>query len=61
MSIRVVIGLLVFSSITVIAFQAEPHFGWIMLLITLAFAGVTGSILWKALRQFKVRYGAEKK
>ena len=59
-SVRFVFGLLVFCTITVFAFQAEPHFGWIMVLITGAYLAVAGSILVKALRGYKQRYGEKK-
>jgi tetrahydromethanopterin S-methyltransferase subunit E len=62
-SLRFALGLIVFTTITVIAFQSperEKHFGWIMLLIGLAYCAVVGSILVKALRKYRERYGEKK-
>jgi hypothetical protein len=63
-ALRLAIGLVAFTTITTLAFQLpekNKHFAWLMLLIGLGYLGVAGTILVKALRKFRVRYGAEKK
>jgi apolipoprotein N-acyltransferase len=59
-ALRFLVGLGAFIWITVAAFQAEPHFAWLVLLIALAYTGVAGTFLVKGLIGFRQRYGAEK-
>lgn len=59
-ALRFVIGLVAFGWITSAAFRAEPRFGWIVLLIALAYVAVTGTMLGKGLLGFKKRYGQPK-
>ncbi len=60
-SLRLGIGLIAFTTITTLAFQLpEKSFAWIMLLIALAYLAVAGSILVKALRKYRERYGVKK-
>ncbi|MCX6367520.1 MAG: hypothetical protein NTX57_12535 [Armatimonadetes bacterium] len=60
-SLRFLVGLGAFGWITFAAFQAEPHFAWMVLLIAVAYAAVTGTILVKNLIRYRQRYGGEKK
>lgn len=63
-SLRLGIGLIAFTTIITLAFQLpekDKHFAWLVLLIGLAYLGVAGTILVKALRKYRQRYGAEKK
>ena len=60
-ALRLGIGLVAFTTIVTLAFQLpEKHFAWIVLLIGLAYLAVGGSILVKALRKYRARYGAQK-
>ena len=59
-ALRFVVGLGAFIWITVAAFQAEPHFAWMVLLIGLAYTGVGGTILVKNLIRYRQRYGIKK-
>jgi NhaP-type Na+/H+ or K+/H+ antiporter len=61
-ALRLGIGLVAFTTIITLAFQLpEKNFAWMVLLIGLAYLAVAGSILVKALRKYRQRYGAEKK
>ena len=60
-ALRMGIGLVAFTTIITLAFQLpEKHFAWIVLLIGIAYLAVSGSILVKALRKYRARYGKEK-
>ncbi len=59
-ALRFVVGLSAFSWITVSAFRAEPRFGWIVLLICVAYTAVAGTILVKNLIRYRQRYGTKK-
>ncbi|WP_309709815.1 hypothetical protein [Armatimonas sp.] len=63
-ALRMAVGLVAFCTIITLAFQLpekDKHFAWLVLLIGIAYTAVAGSILVKALRKYRTRYGAEKK
>ena len=60
-ALRLAIGLVAFTTIITLAFQLpEKHFAWMVLLIGLAYLAVAGTILVKAVRKYRARYGAGK-
>ena len=60
-ALRLAIGLVAFTTIITLAFQLpEKHFAWMVLLIGIAYLAVAGTILVKAVRKYRARYGAEK-
>ena len=62
-AVRLAIGVVAFTTIITLAFQLpekDKHFAWMVLLIGLAYLGVAGMILVKALRKYRARYGEKK-
>jgi NhaP-type Na+/H+ or K+/H+ antiporter len=61
-ALRLGIGLIAFATIATLAFQLpEKHFAWMVLLIGVAYLSVAGTILVKALRKYRARYGEDKR
>ena len=60
-ALRMLVGVIAFTTIISLAFQLpEKHFAWMVLLIGVAYLAVAGTILVKAVRKYRARYGTKK-